>query len=136
MLSTREQKKQFRALAKIAHDGYVVDKAIDDVISIPEDFITDKLTGKGLVTEFVVAKFWGKYVEDKILPKIPSFGKSPGSSASLTTRSSTPRSTRAGSTTRSTGCSAGWRTIRQIRTSRASPSRPRSAASPLRASAR
>lgn len=77
-LYTREQKKQFRALAKIAHDGYVVDKAIDDVISIPEDFITDKLTGKGLVTEFVVAKFWGKYVEDKILPKIPSFGKLPG----------------------------------------------------------
>ena len=74
---TADQKKLFRTLAKIAHDGYVVDKAIDDVISIPEDFITDKLTGKGLVTEFVVGKFWGKYVEDKLLPKIPSFGKLP-----------------------------------------------------------
>jgi hypothetical protein len=72
-----DQKKLFQTLARIAHDGYVVDAAIDDVISIPEDFITDKLTGKGLVTEFVVGKFWGKYVEDKILPKIPSFGKLP-----------------------------------------------------------
>lgn len=74
---TDDQKKLFRTLAKIAHDGYVVDKAIDGVISIPEDFITDKFTGKGLVTEFVVGKFWGEWVERKILPKIPNFGKLP-----------------------------------------------------------
>jgi hypothetical protein len=70
-----DEKALFRKLAKLAYHGYVVDKAIDDFISkwTGEKWITENIVGPGGVfKEFVIGKFWGKYVVDKVLiDKLP-----------------------------------------------------------------
>ena len=76
-----DEKLLFRKLAKIAYDGYAVDKAIDDFISTwtGETWVTENIVGKGtpgtlrgVFKEFVIGKFYGKYVLDKVLiDKLP-----------------------------------------------------------------
>ena len=94
-----DEKLLFRKLAKIAYDGYVVDKAIDDFISkwTGESWVTENIVGngtpgtlRGVFKEFVIGKFYGKLVLDKVLiDRLPkTLGPSPGSW--------TRRSTRAG----------------------------------------
>ena len=70
------EKLLYRKLAKIAYDGYVVDKTIDDFISkwTGETWITENIVGKGaegtlhgVFKEFVIGKFYGKLVLDKVL---------------------------------------------------------------------
>jgi len=71
----RETKAIFRALSKSYYRGYVVDKAIDDFISTwtGETWITENIVGKGSIfKEFVIGKFYGKLVLDKVLiDKLP-----------------------------------------------------------------
>ena len=76
-----DEKLLFRKLAKIAYDGYAVDKAIDDFISkwTGESWVTENIVGngtpgtlRGVFKEFVIGKFYGKYVLDKVLiDKLP-----------------------------------------------------------------
>ncbi len=71
-----DEKSLFRKLAKIAYDGYAVDKAIDDFISkwTGESWVTENIVGngtpgtlRGVFKEFVIGKFYGKLVLDKVL---------------------------------------------------------------------
>lgn len=76
-----DEKLLFRKLAKIAYDGYAVDKAIDDFISkwTGESWVTENIVGngtpgtlRGVFKEFVIGKFYGEYVLDKVLiDKLP-----------------------------------------------------------------
>lgn len=70
------EKDIFRRLAKLYYQGYVVDKAIDDFISkwTGETWVTENIVGqgapgtlRGVFKEFVIGKFYGKLVLDKVL---------------------------------------------------------------------
>ena len=74
-------KTLFRQLATAYYHGYVVDKAIDDFISkwTGETWVTENIVGngapgtlRGVFKEFVIGKFYGKLVLDKVLiDKLP-----------------------------------------------------------------
>lgn len=76
-----EEKFLFRKLAKIAYDGMVVDKTLDDIFSAPEDLVKEILGVKdasgfsGTVKEWLVGKAWGK-IFDKLVDRLPKrFGR-------------------------------------------------------------
>jgi hypothetical protein len=59
----KAEKKIFRQLAGIAYKGYVVDKAIDDVVSFPGKVVSEGFFGKNAAADLVIGKFWGDYLE-------------------------------------------------------------------------
>ena len=71
-----DEKFLFRKLAKIAHDGLVVDQTLDEVFSAPEDYVKEILgvkdaTGvKGTIAEWLVGKAWGK-IFDRLIDRLP-----------------------------------------------------------------
>src|SRR4051794_27973766 len=54
-----DEKLVFRKLAKLYYHGYVVDKAIDDVVSFPGTVVSEGFFGKNAAADLVIGKFWG-----------------------------------------------------------------------------
>ena len=65
----KAEKKIFRQLAGIAYKGYVVDKAIDDVVSFPGKVVSEGFFGKNAAADLVIGKFWGDYLERLVAGK-------------------------------------------------------------------
>jgi hypothetical protein len=65
----KAEKKIFRQLAGIAYKGYVVDKAIDDVVSFPGKAVSEGFFGKNAAADLVIGKFWGDYLERLVAGK-------------------------------------------------------------------
>jgi len=65
----KAEKKIFRQLAGIAYKGYVVDTAIDDVLSFPGKVVSEGFFGKNAAADLVIGKFWGDYLERLVAGK-------------------------------------------------------------------
>ena len=65
----KAEKKIFRQLAGIAYKGYVVDKAIDDVVSFPGKVVSEGFFGKNAAADLVIGKFWGDFLERLVAGK-------------------------------------------------------------------